>query len=100
MPTHHDFLPTHQRHIPASKAEALLVFGTIGSEELPLYQEPTDTIPGSKARVEVYRLRASRNEPIFNPLDVNGFEGLGIKVPATGTLLESINATLLKEKYL
>jgi hypothetical protein len=80
--------------------EALLVFGTIGTQELPLYQEPTATIPGSKARVEVYRQRAAKNEPIFNPYDVNGFDGIGIKVPATMTLLESINATLMKEKYL
>lgn len=80
--------------------EALLVFGTIGTDELPMYQEPTTTIPGSKARVEVYRQRAARNEPLFNPLDVNGFDGLGISTPVSLTLLESINAVLLKEGYL
>lgn len=73
-----DNLPEAERFIPASPEEALLVFGHLGSPEFPNYQQATDTIPGSWDRLEVYRERATRREPIFNPHDRNDLSGLGM----------------------
>jgi hypothetical protein len=75
---HRDSLPEAERFIPASPEEALLVFGSLGTPEFPNYQVATDTLPGSFERLEVYRLRAERREPIFNPHDRNDFTGVGM----------------------
>jgi len=73
-----DALPEAERFIPASPEEALMVFGHLGSPEFPNYQKATDSLPGSWERLEEYRLRAERREPIFNPNDRNDFSGVGM----------------------
>jgi hypothetical protein len=76
-----DWLPEAERFIPFDEKMSLLIFGDTGEENIPLFQEATDTPPGSKERVEIYRARAGRREPIFNPNDDNS--------PISGDLLRS-----------
>lgn len=73
-----DRLPEAERFMPASPEEALLVFGYLGAPEFPNYQQATDALPGSWERIEIYRQRAIRREPLFNPNDRNDFSGAGL----------------------
>jgi hypothetical protein len=78
MAKQQDYLPEAERFIPATEAEAMLVFGELGTPEIPNFQPATDSIPGSWERIEVYRKRAFRREPIFNPNDRNDMSGFGV----------------------
>ena len=75
-----DYLPEAERYKPATPQDALLIFGEIGTVKNPLYQQPTLTLPGSGARVEVYAERAKRREPLFHPNDLNDFCGVNLGV--------------------
>ena len=66
-----DWLPEAERFIPFDEQMSLLIFGDKGEENIPLFQPATDTPVGSRERIEVYRARAGRREPIFNPNDDN-----------------------------
>jgi len=74
-----DYLPEAERHKPFCKEDALLVFGSLGEPENPLYQPTTDSVPGSWERVEVYAERARRREPLFNPNDRKDYHGAGLE---------------------
>ncbi len=80
MTRYQDYLPEAERFKPMSKEDAYLIFGEIGDVDEPLYQEPTMTVPGTLARVEVYAQRAKRREPIFNDNDRNDYSGVNLGV--------------------
>lgn len=73
-------LPEAERFIPSSVEEAAMIFGEVGKAGCLNYQEPTDTYVGSYERMEVYRQRAARREPIFNPKDNNERESVQKRV--------------------
>ena len=72
-----DNLPEAERFRPFTREEALLIFGPDISKEFSNVFRPTDTLPGTPERIEVYRERAARRDPIFHPLDRTDFEGFG-----------------------
>ncbi len=72
MGRNQDYLPEAERFMPASKEEALLVYG---DDDPLVYQEATGSLPGTWERIEVYRQRAAARQPIFNPLDRNDLNG-------------------------
>ncbi len=72
MGRNQDYLPEAERFAAQSKEDAVLIFGSTN----PLvYQEPTGSLPGSLERIEIYRERAARRQPIFNPNDRNDMHG-------------------------
>jgi len=73
-----DWLPEAERFIPFDEKMSLLIFGDKGEENIPLFQPATDTPVGSRERIEVYRARAGRREPIFNPNDDNSPVNAGL----------------------
>lgn len=67
-----DYLPEAERFIANGPEEALLLYG---DADPLVYQEATDTLPGTWERIEVYRARAEARQPIFNPADRNDLNG-------------------------
>lgn len=96
MTKQQDYLPEAERYIPPTPEDALLVFGDIGEPEEPLYQKATGTMPGSMSRIEVYRQRALRREPIFNPHDRNDCAGLQLNKPTRESPITAILRQLEK----
>jgi hypothetical protein len=72
-----DHLPEATRYRPHTPEEAVLVFGPDIAGEYENVFRPTDTLPGTPERIEIYRKRAARRDPIFHPLDRIDFEGVG-----------------------
>ena len=72
-----DHLPEAERYRPFTREEAMLIFGPEISEEFANILRPTDTLPGTHERIEVYRERAANRDPLFHPLDRTDFGGYG-----------------------
>jgi len=82
-----DHLPEAERFRPFSREEALLIFGPEISVEHENVLRPTDTLPGSPERIEVYRQRAANRAPVFHPFDRISFEGVGaVRKPSTNPI--------------
>jgi hypothetical protein len=96
MTKQQDYLPEAERHKPPTPEDALLAFGEIGDPEEPLYQPATGTLPGTPERIEVYRQRALRREPIFNPHDRNDCTGSQLNKPARQSPITAILRQLEK----
>lgn len=72
-----DHLPEAERYQPLSREEAMLLFGPEISREFSNVLLPSDTLPGTNERIEVYRERAAKRKPLFHPNDRTDFEGFG-----------------------
>jgi hypothetical protein len=70
-----DNLPEAERFMPLDPEDAALVFGLAPVVEFTNYLSPTDSYPGTADRIEVYRQRAARREPIFHPEDRKDLTG-------------------------
>lgn len=69
-------LPKAERFCPVSEAEAVLIFGSKGTKTVRNYFSKTDAAPGTAAKIEVLRDRASRRLPLWHPQDRRDCEGL------------------------
>jgi len=72
-----DHLPEAERFMPFSREEAMLIFGPEISGDFPNSMLPSYTLPGTPERIEVYRERAAKRQPLFHPKDRDDFEGFG-----------------------